>query len=391
MFYGAEIGFWAYTEDSEVTRDIQYAESLGESTMTGAGTDSYTDKTTLTFTPEANTDYILFWSCDCIALSTADDIYVRLYNSTDAVVLSEQNQENRTTGNTPYRMAHGIAKYSAGSSPASTSFKIQYRNENTAITAKIRNARILAVSKITGDEYAESLGDQAVTSNTYVDGVDLTFTPATGADYLVFASCDWNHGSTADKAFIHILNPSSTSISEMGQINRDATNYNPYTGMVKETLAASSQTYKIQIHRTSTNTITVRNQRLFAMRLSSFANVYYAEDRTRATTTSTTYQDDNTLTQTTNAADHLVFNTAGGDGSSNGTSDYLQFLEDGAVMCGPASVRVNVTGTYANYYPSFIAYKVTLTNASHTWKRQFKTDLPATAGIDEDATAVLEI
>lgn len=373
-----------------MSRQVYYAESLGESTVTGAGSDSYQDKTTLTFVPDANQDYIIFWSADVIALSTADDLYARLYNSTDAVVLSEQNQENRTTGNTPYRMVHGFAKYSAGASPASTSFKIQYRNETTSITAKIRNARILAVRVESDDEYAESLSDQTVTSNSYVDGATLTFTPPSQGDYLVFVACDWNHGSTADIAYIHLLNPSSTSIGEMQHINRDAANYNPYTTMVKENLTASSKTYKIQIHRTSTNTITVRNQRIFAMRLDTFVNTYYAEDRTRATTTSTSYQDDNSLTQTTNAADHLIFNVAGGDGSSNGTSNYLQFLEDGNVMAGPASVRVNVTGTYSNYYTSFIAYKATLTNASHTWKRQFKTDLPATAGIDEDATAVLE-
>lgn len=370
-----------------MSRQVYYAESLGEDTTTSG---TYQDKTTLTFTPDANQDYIIFWSADVIALSTADDVFTRLYNSTDAVVLSEQNQENRTTGNTPYRMAHGFAKYSAGASPASTSFKIQYYSENSSITSKIRNARILAVRVESDDEYAESLSDQTVTSNTYVDGATLTFTPPSQGDYLVFAACDWNHGSTADIAYIHLLNPSSTSIGEMRHINRDAANYNPYTTMVKENLTASSKTYKIQIHRTSTNTITVRNQRLFAMRLDTFANTYYAEDRTRATTTSTTYQDDNSLTQTTNAADHLIFNVAGGDGSSNGTSNYLQFLEDGSTMCGPASTRVNVTGTYSNYYTSFIAYKATLTNASHTWKRQFKTDLPATAGIDEDATAVLE-
>jgi len=77
-----------------VARQAYYAESTGESTTTSS---TYQDKATLTFTPDANKDYILFWSCDCFEVSTTVSVFTRLYNSTDAVVLSEQNQENRTT------------------------------------------------------------------------------------------------------------------------------------------------------------------------------------------------------------------------------------------------------------------------------------------------------
>lgn len=389
MFYGAEIGFWAYTPATSSLRDVQYAESLGESTTT---TTSYQDKTTLTFTPQANTDYIFFWSCDCIAASTTDDVYVRLYNSTDAVVMDEQHEENRTTAGTPYRTAHGIVKYSAGSSPASTTFKIQYYTETGTVTSKIKNARILAVSMVTGDQYTESLADQTTTSNTYVDGATLTFTPATSGDYLIFASCDWNHASTTDLLYLQLLDPSSASIGEMQTHQRDATNYNPWTTMVKQTLAASSQTFKIQVHRTSANTITIRNQRIFAMRLDAgITNAYYAEDRVQASTGSTSYQDDNSLTQTTNAADHLVFNVAMVNSSNSGISVACQFLDDGSTMQGVFEARQNATGGNNCYYPLFVAYKATYTGASHTWKRQYKINSAGfTAYIDEDATAVLE-
>jgi len=129
MFFGSEVGFWAFTPAATggVVRDIQYSESLAESTTTST---SYVDKATLTFTPEANTDYIFFWSCDCIALSATDDVYVDFTNTTDSIRLSEQNQENRTTAGAPYKTAHGIAKYSAGGSPASTTFKIRYRQQS---------------------------------------------------------------------------------------------------------------------------------------------------------------------------------------------------------------------------------------------------------------------
>jgi len=373
-----------------VARQAYYAESTGESTTTSS---TYQDKATLTFTPDANKDYILFWSCDCFEVSTTVSVFTRLYNSTDAVVLSEQNQENRTTTGTPYRTSHGIAKYSAGASPVSTTFKIQYHDSDGIATAKIRNARILAIRVESDDAYTESLADQTFTSNTYVDGnAVLTFTPASTGDYLVFASCDFNHGSTFDEMYIKLLDPSSASIFEMQRINRDAANYNPYTVMVKQNLTNSSKTYKLQIHRTSANTITIKNQRIFAMRLDNgFANTYYSEDRTRATSSSTSYTDDVVLTQTTNAADHLIFGNCGTDGTSNSISNQEQFLEDGSVLSGPFEARVDVSATYSDYYPHFIAYKKTLTAASHTWKHQWATASTGTSGINDDAIAVLEI
>ena len=373
------------------SRQTYYAESLAESTTTSS---TYQDKVSLTFTPDANTDYILFWSAGVIEVSTTVSVFSRLYNSTDAVVLSEQNQENRTTSGSPYRITGGMAKFSAGASPVSTTFKIQFHDSDGASTAKIKNARILAVRVDALDAYAESLSDQTSTSNTYEDGASLTFTPGSTGDYLIFATCDFNHGSTGDEMFIKLLDPDgSTSYCELQHVNRDAANYNPYFAMVKKNLTASSKTFKLQVHRTSANTITLKNQRLYAMRLDAgFANAYYAEDRTRATTTSTTFQDDNSLTQSTNAADHLIFNCAGLDGTLNSESQQCQFLEDGNVMSGPFEARVNTSATYSYYYPLFIAYKETLTAASHTWKRQFKTVTgTATAGINEDATAVLEI
>ncbi len=373
------------------SRQTYYAESLSESTVTSA---TYQDKVSLTFTPDPNTDYILFWSTDVIEISTAVSVFSRLYNSTDAVVLSEQNQENRTTSGSPYRFSGGIAKFSAGASPVSTTFKIQYHDSDGASTAKIRNARLLAVRVDALDAYAESLSDQAVTSNTYVDGASLTFTPATTGDYLVFATCDFNHASTADEMYIRLLDPDgTTNYCELQHINRDTANYNPYVAMVKKNLTNSSKTFKLQIHRTSANTITIKNQRLYAMRLDAgFTNSYYAEDRTRATTTSTTFQDDNSLTQSTNAADHLIFNCAGLDGTLNSESQQCQFLEGATVIQGPFEARVNTSATYSYYYPQFVAYKATLTAASHTWKRQFKTITgSATAGINEDATSVLEL
>ena len=369
------------------TRQTYYAESLGEDTTTSA---TYGDKATVTFTPDASSDYYLFWSCLVICDSTSEDAYTRLYNSTDAVVLAEQNQEHRTTSGTPYRASHGIAKYTSGGSPASTSFKIQYRSEVGGTSTRIKEARVLVVKAHADDEYAESLGADTTTSNSYVDtACSLTFTPASQGDYLIFGSADAKTSSSGDVWYLKMVDSASADVGEMIGVTRDATNFNPYTVMVKQNLTAASKTFKFQFHRTAAGTITLQNQRILALRADAFDNVYYAEDRSRATTTSTSYVTDASLTQTPEAKEHIIFNSAFVDNSTTSVSVISQFYEDSTGF-GEFNHRANTGETSSGQRTLFVAYRKTLPASSITWTRQHKVVSGATSGIDEDAIAVLQ-
>lgn len=369
------------------SRQTYYAESLGEDTTTSA---TYGDKATVTFTPDASSDYYIFWSCLVIGDSTSEDAYTRLYNSTDAVVLAEQNQEHRTTGGTPYRASHGIAKYTSGGSPASTSFKIQYRSEVGGTSTRIKEARVLVVKAHADDEYAEYLSAETTTSNSYVDtSCALTFTPATTGDYLIFSSADLKSSSSGDNYFLKLVDPASAAIGEMSCVNRDATNFNPWATMVRQNLTNSSKTFKLQWHRTAAGTLTLQNQRILALRLDTFDNEYYAEDRTRATTTNTSYVTDVTLTQTPQPVEHVIFAGALVDNSTTSVSTIYQFYED-STGTGEFNHRANTGETSAGQRSLFVAYRKTLPAQSISWTYQHKVVSGATSGIDEDAIAVLQ-
>lgn len=378
-----------------ISRQTYYAESLSESTLT---TSTYTAKATLTFTPDANKTYAIFWSCNCICNSTAVSVFTRLRNTTDSVTYQEQRQENRTTTGAPYRTAHGFGIYTAGGSPGSTSFEIQYASSTSGNTSKIKNARVIAMRLESGDEWTVATATWTnATSNSYDTTsavASFVFTPATSGDYLVFASLDYNHGSTSDLGYVRLLDPSSAGLREMQHINRDAADYNPYTAMVKQNLAASSQTYKIQSHRTSTNTITIKNLRFLALRLDAgFVATYYQETTGMTTTTvSASYTDFNSFTTSTANATHIVFSNAGGGNRSNGYASFWDYLDDGSAY-QTLETRVDVTGAaaYPNYYPAFIAYTQTYSAASHTWKWDFKATATDTASMAEGSTAVLQI
>lgn len=376
-----------------ISRQAYYAESLGESTLT---TSTYTAKATLTFTPDANKTYAIFWSCNCVCSSTTVSVFTRLRNTTDSVTYQGQRQENRTTSGAPYRTAHGFGIYTAGGSPGSTSFEIQYASSTSGSVSKIKNARVMAVRLETGDEWTESLSAWTnATSNSY-DATStvatFTFTPATTGDYTVFAALDYNHGSTADLGYVRILDPSSTGLREMQHVNRDAADYNPYTQFVKQNLAASSQTYKIQSHRTSANTITIQNVRFLALRMDAgFVNTYYQESLSLATTTtSASYTDFNSYSATTSNATHIVFSAVGEYNRSNGSSSDWDFY-DGTNAYQTMQTRVDVTANYSNYWPGFIAYTQTYSAGSQTWKWDFKPALADTAGMSEGVTMVVEI
>jgi hypothetical protein len=368
-------------------RSTEYNESLGEDSTTSA---TYQDKVAVTFTPDASSDYYLFWSCLIIGGSTSEDVFTRLYNSTDAVVLAEQNQEHRTTGGTPYRTAHGIAKFTSSGSPGSTTFKIQYASEVGGTSSFIKQARLLIVKAHADDEYAEYLTAETTTSNSYVDtSCALTFTPATTGDYLIFSSADLKSSSSGDNYFLKLLDPAGAAIGEMSCVNRDGTNFNPWTTMVRQNLTNSSKTFKLQWHRTAAGTLTLQNQRILALRLDTFDNEYYAEDRTRATTTSTSYVTDVTLTATPEAKEHIVFNSALVDNSTTSVSTVYQFYED-STGTGEFNHRVNTGETSSGQRALFVAYRKTLPAQSISWTRQHLVITGATSGIDEDAISVIQ-
>jgi hypothetical protein len=362
------------------TRQTHYAEALARTTTTNI---SYQDKTTLTFTPDASSDYWFLWSCILDQSSVTSDAKVRLQDTTGGTTLCEYNCESKDL--TDIRSFFGLAKHTSGGSPASNTWKTQFCSESG--TTGIAQSTLLALKAATGDQYAESNVESTTTSSTYSTKATLNFTPASQGDYLIIATAEVACDSLSDDIGVRLAH-SATNYGDAQIRTADTSSYVPWGTMVKLNLTASSKTFTIDFNSTNNSDIArIRNARILAIRLDTLDNAYYAEARTRATTTNTTYVDAATLTQTPQALEHVIFGCGLLDGSSTTVSGGCQLIQDSTSL-GEMFVEANSNGSE---FPYMAFYRQTLSAVSTSWKTQYKAESSSnTAGFQESAIAVLQ-
>ena len=346
-------------------RQTYYAEALASDNNTSV---TYKTMVTLTFTPDANADYLFFWSAS-IRQNTnlTADAKARLLNTTSVVTLDEQNLESKDL--TDWNPVGGFAREQFGASPAEQVYAIQFAPETDTNSVDMQDARLVAVRLDAADAYAESLADGTTALGTFQDKTTLTFTPGSSGDYLLFGSAGVRNQSDGDEMQVQILDPASAAVGLMRYFPKDATNYVPWVTMAKQTLAASSQTFKIQFRNLPNlgDTIAIRYARLLALRLDGFEASYYAEDKTTTTTTtSASYTDKVTLTQTPAAVEHLLFQCGFIESRSASVSAQCQGL-DGATVLTSVIVegQQQVSWRQASW---FVAYRATPVAGAATLK-----------------------
>src|SRR5512132_1877859 len=168
-------------------RQSFYQESLGESSTTSANEQV---KTTLTFTPDANSDYWLIASGVFTCSSTTDNHegQVDLWHQEVSTALFYQaGQVKEESSPQDWIAFFGISKLSFGASPGEQNIDMQYWSSNAGDTTKIKDVRVLVI-KAAADQYAESLAQTTTTSTSYQTKTTLSFTPSSTGDYLVIAS-----------------------------------------------------------------------------------------------------------------------------------------------------------------------------------------------------------
>lgn len=363
-------------------RQNYYAESTGESTTTSA---TYQDKVTLNFTPDASSTYYYFF-CTMFRQSTntTTDSQVKFINTTTAVTFANPNVEPKDTSN--YENHFSLGKEDFGASPAAQTLKLQYASEAGA-TVAVKESRIAAIKADAADQYGESLGTSTNATDVYVNKLTLTFTPATTGDYLIFATAEHKCNIAAAENKLR-LTVDGVTYGESIRESKDATNWYTWSTMVKVSLSNASKDLKIDYLSVFTDTASIRNARILAIRLDTIDNNYYAESRGKSTTTSTSYQDKATLTQTPLNLEHIVFGAGMVGGSDSTENSFMQLIE-GATSKG--ELTAEPTDGDAQQSFSYIQfYQATLAAASTTWKMQYKSEITTTTGISDAAIAILQ-
>ena len=209
----------------------QYAESNDQSQQADSST--YTDKTTLTFTPASTQNYLLIWTAEISNSSASYDCLVQF--DIDGATAAQGNFEPNNGGD--FYPVSGIKVISLDTN--SHTFKIKFKTENNAGTAAIQNARIVAIPigsySIESDE-----GADAAPGASFANMAEVTFTPTAGW-HLIIASAEFPVASSGR------INVDGTVYDLIESITPpDVSNYTNVLSLAIVNLAATSQTIAYQ-------------------------------------------------------------------------------------------------------------------------------------------------
>lgn len=224
---------------------------------------------------------------------------------------------------------------------------------------KEKHTHVLGLEVHDDDEHAESVGTSTTTSSTFTNKVALTFTPSKGGvstegDYLIVVDCQVKHGSTSQSLEVQLDVDSGTLIN-LARIEPASTaEWRPWSCVLGcigtsiwtvDRLSAASHTFELQFRsRDGSTTASIRQARIYAIRLDTFKNFYYKEstNRARSTNATTSY-----VTQLSHAptlindGNHLIFASAHIDGAT-------AFNTDGRITAGGTTMLEPTANTQRN-------------------------------------------
>jgi hypothetical protein len=339
--------------------DFRFGESLGESSW-NTNTE-YQDKVVLSFTPPTSADYIVLATAevqgDCIS---PPDVKARL------IISGSTYQEliYRIKDTTDWYPFCALKRINLAAS--SQTLKIQYAISSTAVTAKIRNARLYAFSL--SSQYSESEGESTSTSTTWQDKVALTFTPSTSGDYLIIATANYGGSSTDYSTLLQFLKDGSVQAGPTRETSATEARYT-FGVMRKINLDATSHTFKIQYRTENTaNTARINYAHIVAIRIDQFSNNYYSESESESAPAAiNTVYDKVTNTYTAQAADHLIIGSISYKSGSTYSSVGVKLLQGGAVNQSLLVEHKDST----DYEACFMMAKASLSVGSVTDKIQY--------------------
>jgi hypothetical protein len=324
------------------TRVYQQAVGAGDTNTQSATV--WADQVSDSFDLDALSDYLLIAFLESqVDINAARDTQVRLYDDTSATVLAAQNNEMIGTTGTEWPPHTLAAIVTTGGSPETRTLKVQHKLESTLTDTDswARKGRLVALKLGAADEWMSNDDTYTSSSNpgTWTDyapatgDTDLTFTPGSTGDYLVLAFGRIKAGSTTGGAYVRMLcEDGTTAVGNLRWVPGDSTSLRAFAVATKRSsLAASAQTFKLQHSRVTdgTNSSTIDQVRMVALRLDGFESNTATEDATTDSATTSSYADlGDTRTDTlTSGLDYLVLGCATSETGSGAVLMGMQFTD----------------------------------------------------------------
>jgi Na+-transporting NADH:ubiquinone oxidoreductase subunit NqrC len=239
----------------------EYAESEALSTTSNT---IWEDKTTLTFTPPSNGDYLVIATANYRGSSASYNVFTRLVQ--DGTIIHADTSGRPGSGTTANYYTFGVMR-KVTLDTSQHNFKIQYCSSSSSGIAGINYAHIVAIklSQFDSVPYAEDeIESSPPVVGQWTDKVVNTYT-ADSSDYLMLGSISYRSGSTSYSVGIDFQTESTSRQSPLVE-HRNANDYESAFFMTKQTLTAGSKTDKIGWMGESTNA-RVKNARLISCKL----------------------------------------------------------------------------------------------------------------------------
>jgi hypothetical protein len=359
------------------------AEDLTRTVTTS--TDYSAVKVDLTFQPNANSKYFVFWNVLADADTAAKLIKARLRDTTLATGSENIRQNNQVSAANNITALGGLYIFTTAASPPSHNLQIQTATE-LSNNMGVQEAVIFVLEADPDVDSSVVVGSNTYSSTSYAEHAALTHTQDAQTDLLVltYAEIQSTVGEIKAKTTVDGVD---YNIHDL-QYYDTAGDWLPYIGSVR--LINHVGTSRIAINVASSvaaSDVTIRNAHIVVLDLKAFLNYYTAEDRTSHNSTSATYADSASVTATPEAVNHFII----------GVGQTTEGVADGNTATGQ---RVQNIGTafaeqrgFPGYWWSWLSIRKRIeSNVSTTWKTQYaRTAGTQTAVSDEHVLAVLQL
>lgn len=264
----------AYVRNARLTiMSLQsfYAENEPLSTT---GNTNWEDKTTLTFTPTANEDYLIIATANYRGSATNRDTKVRLIQD-DTIIHADtigRPGSDTTSGYYTFGVMRRVTL-----NATLHSFKLQYCSSGTSGVAGINYAHVVAIrlSQFNSNSYAEDESESnPASSNTWYDKVTNNYVAENG-DYLIMGSVLYRSGSTSYSVGLDFQTESTSQQLPLVE-HRDSTTYESAFFMTNQVLTAGSKTDRIRWMGESTSA-RVKNARLISCKMPTLTETVEVE------------------------------------------------------------------------------------------------------------------
>lgn len=291
----------------------------------------------VTFTPEASTDYWVIWSGELQSSATTSAAKLIVYENNSPTNLDHYYFKPQDTVPAEWSRVTSFFKWTSPVSPVPVQFAVKVASQSVGQSARGRYGNIVVIKKIATDEFVETTAQTSMTTSEATFQT-LTWTPASTKDYLIIGTClSGATPNTPTAATIRLYDEAGpTKVSECyAQPIANFTNNADIPATVGHYAAgrtAVSQSFTLRgVHSHATAGI-IANRRILALDVTGSVllqnSATLAADGTTNNTASfvdsTSYSPSIAATQ-----QHIVFMFGGATINSTTVSGYIKSMIDG--------------------------------------------------------------